>query len=242
MFKILIGTSIMIALLAGCSSKEVSTKTLKQTKSQPHKMTMFQSVPADKATLLQEGKEKAYCINCGMTLPMFYKTNHASTVEGKTKQYCSIHCLAQDVMQGKDVKDIKVVDTNSFQFIDAKKAFYVLGSHKKGTMSPVSKYAFSTKQEAEAFAKENGGTVSDFTGALELAKKDFSPEVKKKMMAKKAMMAKKGAMIYDKKCQKSTLPKFGSVAEAKAYVTENNLCPNVTGKPLQVIGIYLFTK
>jgi nitrous oxide reductase accessory protein NosL len=232
----------MIALFAGCSSKEVSTKPLKQTKSRPHKMMMFQSVPADKATLLQTGKEKAYCVNCGMTLPMFYKTNHASTVDDKQKQYCSIHCLAQDIMQGKDVKDIKVVDTNSFQFIDAKKAFYVLGSHKKGTMSPVSKYAFATKQEAEAFAKENGGDVSDFAGALALAEKDFSPEVKEKMMAKKAMMAKKGAMIYSQKCQKTTLPKFDSVASAKAFISEKNLCPDVKGKGLQALGIYLFTK
>ncbi len=219
----------MIALSTGCSAKEEAVVMPKQTKS---KMMMFQSVPADKATLLQEGKEKEFCVNCGMTLPMFYKTNHAATVDNTVKQYCSIHCLAQDIIMGKNPKDIKVVDTNSLKFIDATKAFYVLESTKKGTMSGKSKYAFSTQKEAEDFAKANGGTVGDFNAALEMAKKDFSPEVKAKMKAKKMMMTNKGAKIYKMKCKQTTLPKFDSVASAKAYVRDNNLCAGLKGKPL----------
>ncbi len=230
----------MIGLFAGCSAKEEMVAQ-KQTKSKMG-MKMFQSVPADKATLLQEGKEKAYCPNCGMTLPMFYKTNHVATVDGKVKQYCSIHCTAEDIMMGKDVKDIKVVDTNTLKFIDASKAFYVLGSSKKGTMTGKSKYAFSTQKEADAFAKANGGTVGDFSAALALSKKDFSPEVKAKMKAKKMMMAKKGEKVYKMKCTQTTLPKFSSVAEAKAHISANNLCNGLKGKPLQALGIYLFTK
>ena len=177
MFKIILTTAIMIALFAGCSTKSEAVKS-KQSKSH---MMMFQSVSKESATLLQTGKEKHFCTNCGMTLSMFYKTNHAATVEGKIKQYCSIHCLAEDIMRGKDVTDIKVVDTNSLKFIDASKAFYVLKSHKKGTMSGKSKYAFSTQKEADTFAKAHGGTVGDFNAALALAKKDFSPQVQAKM-------------------------------------------------------------
>ncbi len=228
----------MIALSTGCSAKEEAVMP-KQTKS---KMMMFQSVPADQAILLQEGKEKAYCPNCGMTLPMFYKSNHAATVNGKIKQYCSIHCLAESILKGASVTDIKVVDANTLKFIDASKAFYVLGSSIKGTMSPKSKYAFSTKKEAEDFAKTNGGTLGNFKAALEMAKKDFSPAVKAKMKAKKMMMASKGAKIYKMKCKQSTLPKFNSVASAKAYVRDNDLCTGLKGKPLQALGIYLFTK
>ena len=40
---------------------------------------MFQSVEADKATLLQKGSAKEYCPNCGMHLPKYYKTSHAVT-------------------------------------------------------------------------------------------------------------------------------------------------------------------
>jgi len=35
---------------------------------------MFQMVPVGQATILQEGNAKMFCPECGMTLPMFYKT------------------------------------------------------------------------------------------------------------------------------------------------------------------------
>ena len=172
MFKYILVAIIMIAM-SGCSGKEAKVDAPKHMKSKMGKMQMFQSVPAKKATLIQEGDKKMHCINCGMNLPMFYKTNHASTVEGKAKQYCSIHCLAKDINEGIKVENIKVIDTNSLGFIDAKNAWYVLGSKKKGTMSKVSKYAFSTQEAAAVFAKDNGGRVGRFEDALSLAKKDF---------------------------------------------------------------------
>jgi hypothetical protein len=55
-------------------------------------------------------------------------------------------------------------------------------------------------------------------------------------------MAEKGSKIYAKKCKQTTLPKFSSVADAKAYIKENNLCGDLKGKPLQALGIYFFTK
>ena len=200
-------------------------------------MKMFQTVPAGKATILQKGKAKMFCPECGMTLPMFYKTNHAATVNGKVKQYCSIHCVVDDMKKGSKLTDIKVVDVTSLKFIPAEKAFYVVGSGKKGTMTMVSKYAFANKADAEAFAKANGGKVTDFNGAMEEAKKDFAKD--SKMIAKKqAMMAKKGEMIYGKMCQK-TDKKFATTAEAKAFIVENKLCKGLNGKQLQAVGIYL---
>lgn len=200
-------------------------------------MKMFQSVPKEKATILQEGDAKMFCPECGMTLPMFFKTNHAAHVDGKVKQYCSIHCLVEEMNKGKEPKDIQVVDTNSLKFIDATKAFYVVGSNKKGTMTMVSKYAFATKEAAEAFAKENGGKVTDFKGALEAAKADFEKD--SNMVAKKqAMMTKKGEMIYGKMCQKTDAT-FETTAEAKAFVVANKLCDGLNGKQLQAVGLYL---
>ena len=133
----------------------------------------FQSVPLDKAIILQKGENKLHCANCGMKLPMFYKTNHAAIVNGKQKQYCSIHCLAEDIIDGKKVEDIKVVDNTTLKFIPAKNAFYVVGSKKPATMSKVSKYAFGSKKAAQEFAKKFGGKVVSFEEALEIAKKDF---------------------------------------------------------------------
>jgi nitrous oxide reductase accessory protein NosL len=200
-------------------------------------MKMFQAVPKGKATILQEGKAKMFCPECGMTLPMFYKTNHAATVDGKVKQYCSIHCLVDDMNKGAKVTDIKVVDVTTLKFIPAEKAAYVVGSHKKGTMTMVSKYAFASKADAEAFAKANGGKVTDFKGALEAAKADFAKD--SKMISKKqAMMAKKGEMIYGKMCQK-TEKKFATTAEAKAFLISSGLCKGLNGKQMQAVGLYL---
>ena len=56
------------------------------------KAEMFQSVAPEKAELLQTGKGKLYCPNCGMNLVKFYKTSHAmKQKDGSTHQYCSIH-------------------------------------------------------------------------------------------------------------------------------------------------------
>ncbi len=135
---------------------------------------MFQTVPNDKATLLQSGKNKTSCIACGMKLPMFYKTNHAAHLGGKDRQYCSIHCLAEEKNVKKmPIKDFKVVDVKTLKFIDASSAFYVVGSKKKATMSEVSKYAFANKKDAIVFSKRYKGKVVDFETALKIAMKDF---------------------------------------------------------------------
>jgi nitrous oxide reductase accessory protein NosL len=200
-------------------------------------MRMFQSVPASEATLLQQGKAKVFCPECGMTLPMFYKTNHAATVNGQVKQYCSMHCLVEDMQKGSKPTEIKVVDVTTLKFIPVEKAIYVVGSHKKGTMTTVSKYAFGSKEAAEAFAKANGGTVTDYKGALDEAKKDFAKE-SKIISQKQAMMAQKGEMVYGKMCQK-TDKKFATVAEAKAFIIDTGLCQGLKGKQLQAVGLYL---
>ena len=201
-------------------------------------MKMFQSVPMDKATILQSGKAKMFCSACGMTLPMFYKTNHAATHKGHTEQYCSLHCLAEVNMKSEGaLRDIKVVDVTSLKFIDVKDATYVVGSSKKGTMSMKSKYAFAKKADAVKFAKKFGGDIMNFKGAYRVALRGLDKEMK--MIAKKqAKMAKKGMMIYNKMCKKTDL-KFNSTAEAKAFVKSSKICGDIKGKKLQAVGIYL---
>ena len=199
--------------------------------------TRFQAVSMDKAEILQEGETKMFCPSCGMTLPMFYKTNHAAHVDGKQEQYCSIHCLAETMENGGKVTDLKVVDTTTLKFIDASTATYVFGSSKAGTMSMTSKYAFANKADAESFAKEFGGKVMNFDDTLASVK---STLVKETAMVhkKQAMMAKKGEMMYNKMC-KPVDAKFNSTAEAKSYLRAEKPCGDIKGKKLQVIGLYL---
>ncbi len=202
------------------------------------KHKMFQTVPLDQAQILQKGEAKMFCSECGMTLPMFYKTNHVASVNGKKKQYCSIHCLVEDQENNHNVlKNIKVVDVKSLKFIPVDKAFYVVGSDVKGTMSMVSKYAFAKEDDAKAFVKKHGGKIMNFKEAYEVAKNDFAKDTT--MISKKQeMMAKKGKMLYAKKC-KATDKKFDSVAKAKAYIAESGLCHDLNPKQLQAIGLFL---
>jgi len=201
----------------------------------------YRAVPFAKAEILQDGKEKMFCPKCGMTLPMFYRTNHAATVDGKVQQFCSMYCLVEAMNDGAKVENVKVVDNTTLKFIDANKAFYVVGSSKPATMAKkVSKYAFGTKEAAEDFAKKFGGKVMSFDEALAIAKKDFESDTKAKNM-RQAKMAKMGEEIYSKKCKKID-QKFKTAAEAKAYITENNVCSNLKGKALQAVGLFLISK
>ena len=199
--------------------------------------TRFQAVSPDKAVILQEGESKMYCPKCGMTLPMFYKTNHAAHVDGKSEQYCSIHCLAKTMADGGKVTDLKVVDNTTLKFVDASKAWYVFGSVKPGTMSMTSKYGFANKADAEVFAKDFGGKVMNFEETLASVKSTLSKE-SAMIQKKQAKMAQKGEMMYKKMCTPIDA-EFKSIAEAKTYVSKKKSCGELKGKQLQAISIYL---
>jgi len=207
--------------------------------SMPKKMPKnYRAVPFAKATILQSGDDKIYCNRCGMTLPMFYRTNHAAIVNGVQKQFCSIYCLVESMKSGNKVESIKVVDNSTLKFIDVDKAYYVVGSSKPATMAAkVSKYAFGTKEAAEKFAKSFGGDVMSYTDTLAVAKADYAKDTKIKKI-RQAKGAKKGEMIYKKLCSPIE-QKFQTAREAKAYITKHNLCGNLKGKPLQMVGLYL---
>jgi nitrous oxide reductase accessory protein NosL len=199
--------------------------------------TRFQAVSPDKAVILQEGENKMYCPKCGMTLPMFYKTNHAAHVHGKTEQYCSIHCLAETMADGVEVTNVQVVDNTTLKFIDVIRSWYVMGSDKPGTMSKTSKYAFGKKSDAEKFAKENGGKVMTYYAVLDSVKSTLAQE-SAMIQEKQAMMAQKGEMMYTNMCTPVDA-NFTSVADAKSHLTTEKPCGDLNGMQLQAIGLYL---
>jgi copper chaperone NosL len=202
--------------------------------------TRFQAVSPDKAVILQKGEGKMFCPECGMMLPMFFKTNHAAEVNGKTEQYCSIHCLTKKMNEGEKLTGIKAVDNTTLKFIDATKAWYVFGSNKPGTMSMTSKYAFAQKADAEKFAQDFGGKVMNFDDTLAAVKSTLEKE--SAMISKKqAMMAEKGEMMYKKMCKPITKD-FKNIAQAKAYLMKEQPCGTIKGKQIQAIGLYLLKR
>jgi len=201
----------------------------------------YRAVPMDKAQMVQKGASKMFCNVCGMTLPMFYKTNHAAKIGGEDHQYCSIHCMFEEAMKkGVDVTDPRVIDNSTMKFMDATKAYYVVGSNKPGTMTMVSKYAFGTKNAAEKFAKKYAGKVMIYNEVATLVKKNLKKEITgiKKKQAKMAMMGKK---IYNKMCKMSD-KRFNSPAVAKTYIIQSKICGNLKGKKLQAVALYLSGK
>lgn len=230
---------LLLAALVMVSSNGFSEEMKHEMKANTGKKmpTRFQAVSPDKAVILQEGVNKMYCPKCGMTLPMFYKTNHAAHVHGKTEQYCSIHCLAETMADGAEVTGVKVVDNTTLEFIDVIRSWYVMGSDKPGTMSKTSKYAFAKKSDAEKFAKENGGKVMTYYAVLDAVKSTFVQE--RAMIEKKqAMMAQKGEMMYTNMCTPVDA-NFTSVADAKSHLTTEKPCGDLNGMQLQAIGLYL---
>lgn len=133
----------------------------------------FQMVEEKEAILVQSGKDKRYCVKCGMDLVRYYKTSHTAQEGKHNHQYCSIHCLEDHLGEGITLKNPKVVDVSSLKLISVKDAFYVVGSKKRGTMSRVSKYAFSSFEDAKNFQDEFGGEIMDFNSAREKAQEDF---------------------------------------------------------------------
>ena len=194
MLKLLI-TSLFILLMTGCQNISPQVKTDKQTASvkqekmqstdkskvttslsdqkKPMMHKMFQTVDKKDAILVQQGAQKEHCAMCGMNLVKFYKTSHAAKLNGKNIQYCSLHCLTDHINQGAELENPMVVDVKSLKFIPVTEAFYVVGSDVKGTMSPVSKYAFKNLEDAKRFQKKHGGQIVDFYSAWQIAKKDF---------------------------------------------------------------------
>ena len=202
---------------------------------------MFQTVNKEKATLVKKDSAKKFCNVCGMHLTKFYKTNHVSEFKnGKKEQYCSIHCQAKVHKHfKKNIKNIQVVDTNSLKLINAKEAFYVIGSSKKGTMTPISKYAFSSKVDASEFQAKFGGKIKSFEQTLKIA--EDGQKAANNMISKKRMkMAKKGKNIFNSLCKKDDYPEFNTIGEAKKYLIDHKSCKNIKKKKLQAVSIYLF--
>ena len=201
----------------------------------------FRVVDAKLAQILQEGKAKMFCPVCGMTLPMYYRTNHAAIIKNSTHQYCSIHCMFEEAMLNNSTpKNPQVVNNDTLKFIKSEEAYYVVGSAKPGTMSTVSKYAFGDEKSAQAFKKEFGGDIMQYAKVSEVVTAGLAKDIEltKQNQAKAAKMGEK---IYQNVC-KAEPKRFATAAEAKVYLMESGVCGNLQGKEFQQVGLFLAGK
>lgn len=193
--------------------------------------------------LTQKGNEKYWCPVCGMSIKKYYKTSHATTLENGThRQYCSIACLAKDKEEyGIDSNNIKVVNAKTKKLINAKKAFYVIGSKINGTMSKISKIAFKKEEEAQEFIKKNKGKLVSFDEALKKAQDSLKNDQRILKVKKKKKTYPKGKKIFDKRCNQDIDPTmYLEINELKADITNSNLCRKLKESQLQTVAVYLW--
>jgi nitrous oxide reductase accessory protein NosL len=202
----------------------------------------FSKTPSKNFSLLQQGEERHWCPVCGMNLKNFYKTNHAVKLkDGSHKQYCSIRCLVFDYEKVKDdIQSIMVVDAESENFIDAYKAFYVIGSKIPGTMTTTSKIAFSSETAANNFKKDYGGEIKTFNDTFEIAKENLNADIAFFKKKKEMMMYPMGEKIYNSVCKPIDLKNYKKINELKAALKANNFCGELDEKKAQAVALYLW--
>lgn len=204
-------------------------------------MEDFRIVDASLAQILQEGKAKMFCPVCGMTLPMYYRTNHAAIMKGVIHQYCSVHCMFEEAMMHNAMpQNPQAVNNDTLKFIKSEDAYYVVGSSKPATMNKISQYAFGSHESAAQFAKEFGGSVVRYAEVAETSKANMASDIAF-IKENQAKAAKMGEQIYQKVC-KAEPKRFSTTAEAKVYLMESGVCGNLQGKEFQQVGLYLAGK
>ncbi len=194
---------------------------------------IFQTVGVDKGIFIQNGDSKYYCSNCGKLLPKYYKTNHTH----KNKQYCSLYCLVETIGTNTP-NDVSVADVKTLKFIDARSAFYVVGSKKRGTMSTKSKYAFSSEKDALKFQKKYKGSILNFQEAYSIAGMDFKNDLRMITIKKEKKIYKTGKKLYTEKCNKVDLISFNNISDLKVRLKKE--CKIEKDKNIQMIATYLW--
>lgn len=123
------------------------------------------------------------CVHCGMDRTKFGHSRMLVTyTDGSSTGTCSLNCVVTDLSKNKDktVKTSQVADYNTKKLTDASSAAWVIGGSKKGVMTPVAKWAFADKKDADVFIKANGGKLATFDEALKAAEKELADRAAKK--------------------------------------------------------------
>ena len=117
------------------------------------------------------------CSNCGMVRAMWARTWKTFENSKGGFEVCSFTCLAKFAAKnGENPTKVKQALYHDPQtMVAAEKAFFVVGSKAKGTMTKTSKLAFASRKEAQNFAGTCGGEVMGFQKTFELAKNSLKP-------------------------------------------------------------------
>jgi nitrous oxide reductase accessory protein NosL len=117
------------------------------------------------------------CNHCGMDRKAYgYSRMLVVYADGSQTGVCSLHCAAIELAAHPDRKStaLQVADRTSHALIDATRAYWVRGGSKRGVMSPTPTWAFATREAAERFIRDHGGTPATWEEVLAIARKEVA--------------------------------------------------------------------
>jgi hypothetical protein len=121
------------------------------------------------------------CKYCNMDRQKFdFSRMFIEYEDGSSMGVCSLHCAVIELSLNIDKTPIaiKVGDFGTRNLIDAEKAFWVVGGSRPGVMTKQAKWAFEKKENADAFIKTNGGSLTTFDDAIKIAYNDMYEDTK----------------------------------------------------------------
>ena len=165
-------------------------------------IALFVLVAASYAMAADDINQVPSCKYCGMDRGMYsHSRTYIEYDQGKPEGFCSVHCAAVDLSVNIDrtPKRILVGDYGTKELVDAEKAYWVVGGNKPGVMTKRAKWAFKTKEDADKFMKELGGTPASFDGVMAATYED---------------MYQDSRMIRERRAMKRKMMEQGKPAEA----------------------------
>ena len=155
----------------------------------------------DPDPLTNELQKYPRCPYCGMSRSKFQHSRHLVQYDDNlVDATCSIHCLAISLSLNIDrgPKALYVADNAAAgkikPMIEVDKATYLIGSDLKGTMTTVSKVAWSSADAARTALQKHGGKIGDFDQALTAAYGDMAAStimIRKRRAEKRRRMMQK---------------------------------------------------
>lgn len=177
-----------------------------------------------------------YCQKCGMSLHHHEETQHKVIIDGKEIEVCSLHC-AIDAIKDNNKYDIKAFDNSTKSFMPIADLIYVIGSSKKGAMTKESEFAFSNKNDADTFMKENGGKIIDGKEIIKYAESKWNKD-REMIESNQSKMMALGKNIANEYCNNTKNIKANNIADFKVELKK--YCKNIDEKGLQAVALYLW--
>jgi nitrous oxide reductase accessory protein NosL len=124
-------------------------------------------------------EEYRSCSYCGMDRKAFgYSRMLIKYADGSAVGVCSLHCAIIELAarSSQPVAALLVADRDSRNLIDAGRAVWVTGGKKRGVMTQTPVWAFGSKEAAESFIRDYGGTIATWQDVFTAAKEEVARE------------------------------------------------------------------